>query len=139
MLLAVAIVRVVAPDRSRLRRLSIEAVDFPTEPIKSGETIDREKTWTAPDDVYVMGWNARVHALNSHGSLLLYTLPEKVRLFEFRESDGTGRNEFFPPGSAFFLGRGQKIAVRFRLGNSGPDSESQGAVAYIYFVPASGN
>jgi hypothetical protein len=138
LLLAVAIVRTAVPDRSRIRPLSIYAIDFPSEPIKKGETIEREKTWSPPDDVYVMGWNPRVYAAASAGLLSLHSLPEKVRLFEYREGEGLAKTDF-PPGTGFLLKKGQQLAATFRIGNSGPDSQTHGAVAYIYFVPVQGN
>ncbi len=91
-----------------------------------------------PDDVYLMGWNPLVRAAHSGATLLLFSLPDRIRLFEYREGEGV-KTEAFPPGSGFLVKKGQQLELRFRIGNSGPDSETHGAVAYLHFVPAANN
>lgn len=137
LLLAVAIVRTAVPDRSRIRPLSLQGLDIPSEPIKQGETLTREKHWDPPDDVYLVGWNPRVGAHGSGAELALFI--GQTRLFEYFEGRGAISVASFPAGTGFVLRKAQRLTLRLRVANSGPDSETQGAGALIYFVPVEGN
>lgn len=110
-LLAVAIVRVATPDRARLRPLSVEGIDL-AEGVQEG-------AWTAPADVYVVGWS-----LAGEGRLYLLAPPGETRL-----AMGTGSG--FYPGSGYRVERGAQ--VRLRHVGSGPAS------ALVYFVTVEGN
>jgi hypothetical protein len=137
LLLAVAVVRLAVPDRSRIRPLSVAGLDLPSEAIAQGETVTREKTWPAPADVYVIGWSYRIGAPTAGPELHL--LAGDVRLFTARGTDALQNPAFFPSGTAFLVRRGQSVTLRFRMSNAGPAGETHGASALVYFVPVMGN
>lgn len=137
LLLAVAVVRLAVPDRSRIRPLSVTGLDVPSEPIAQGETITRERSFAAPADVYVVGWSYRIGAPTAGPELQL--LCRDVRLFTARGTDALQNPAFFPAGTAFRVQRGESVTLRFRLSNAGPAGESHGASALVYFVPVMGN
>ena len=140
LLLAVALVRLAMPDRSRLRVLSVEAIQIPSEPIKNGQSIERSFEWLPPEDVFVVGWGPRANAKNSGAELTLFTPgPPPMLLFDYAEDGRPNRNEYAAPGTGFLVKKGSVVKLRFRLNNGGPDSMTLGGVALIYFVPAAGN
>lgn len=139
LLLAVAIVRIAIPDRSRLRSLSVEAINIPNEEVGSHATLERTMTWTPPDDVYVVGWGPRVHARGSSASLMLYLKERKIMLFDYIEDGQSARNEYAAPGTGFLVSKGETVTLRYRLNNGGPAGPSLGATALVYFVPVAGN
>jgi hypothetical protein len=140
LVLAVAIVRLAVPDRSRLRALSVEAIQIPSEPIKNGQSIERTFEWHPPDDIYIVGWGPRANARGSGAEMTLF-IPgaPPMLLFDYVEDGRPARNEYAAPGTGFLVGKGKTITLQFRLTNTGPDAESHGGVAYIYFVPVAGN
>src|SRR5438105_12201802 len=86
LLLAVAIVRtVIVPDRARLRPVSIEGLDIPNEPIAQGQRIERERAWSPPEDVYLLGWNYRLGSSAAGTDLIL--MAGNVRVFHVRAGD----------------------------------------------------
>lgn len=139
LLLAVAIVRTAVPDRSRLRPLSVEGLNIPAETVGTGQTIMRDKTWSPPADIYVMGWNYRVGSAALGSELVLYS--GDVQLFNAHYGDAmTPANPaFFPSGSGYLLRKGETLTLRYTIRNTGPPGQSQGAGALVYFVPVEGN
>lgn len=149
LLLAVAIVRVAVPDRSRIRPLSVEACWVPAETIGPGQTITREVPWIPAADVYVLGWNPWLNAPSSvvfDAELLLYDPDAKTTLFIMNQghvppTPGEGwRSLIFPPGTGYRALKGRKLVFRYRIANDDRVSfDTKGAGALIYFVPSEGN
>ena len=137
LLLAVAIVRLAVPDRSRIRPLSLEGFEIPSETIDQGQTLTRERSWDPPTDVYIMGWSPRIMARGSGATLQL--MAGDVRLFEMVEGSAEWGQGIFPDGAGFLLRKGQKLVLRFRIINGGTPVQTLGANALVYFVPAEGN
>jgi hypothetical protein len=137
LLLAVAVVRLAVPDRSRMRPLSVEGLDIPSEPIGQGDAIVREKSWSPPDDVYIVGWNYRIGAPGAGPELTLSA--RGVRLFTVRGIDTPLNPSFFQAGTGFRVDKGGTVTLRFRLTNAGAAGETHGASALVYFVPVEGN
>lgn len=137
LLLAVGVVRLAVPDRSRIRALSLQGLDIATEPIEHGQTLQREKVWQPPDDVYVLGWNPWVGAESAGGELTLFA--EGVRLFFYVQGPSAANHTVYPAGTGYLLRKGQKLTLRYRLANLGPAGETKGAGALVYFVPVEGN
>jgi hypothetical protein len=137
LLLAVAVVRLAVPDRARMRRLSVEGLDIVSEPIGQGQTVTREKTWKAPDDIYVVGWNYSIGAPGAWPEITL--VAGDVRLFVVRGSEQPPNPSFFQSGTAFLVRKGEPVTLRFRLTNAGAPGETHGASALVYFVPVEGN
>jgi hypothetical protein len=137
LLLAVGVVRLAVPDRSRMRALSLQGFDIPNERIDQGQTLQRERVWEPPDDVYVVGWNPWVGAASSGGDLTLSA--GGVRLFYFVQGDSAANNTGYPAGTGYLLRKGERLTLRYRLNNLGPPGETKGAGAVVYFVPAEGN
>jgi hypothetical protein len=139
-LLAVAIVRLAIPDRSRLRALSVEAIRIASEPIKHDQSLERTFEWLPPEDVYIVGWGPRANAKNSGAEMTLFMPgPPPMLLFDYAEDGRPSRNEYAAPGTGFLVKKGAPVKLRFRVNNGGPDSQTLGGVALIYFVPAAGN
>ena len=138
-LLAIGVVRLAVPDRSRLRALSVEAIQIPSEPIAHGQSIERSIDWTPPADVYIVGWGPRVHARGSSATLMLYLKSRKTMLFDYQEDGRSSRNEYTAPGTGFFVAKGEAVTIRYRMNNGGLDSQTLGGVGLIYFVPAAGH
>jgi hypothetical protein len=137
LLLAVAIVRTAVPDRSRMRSVSVEAMDIASEPIHPGQTVTREVDWTPPDDVYVVGWNYRLGATGASPELVLRH--GETRVFV---ADGTQTRQnpsFFQGGAGYRVLKGERLTLRLRVTNLGAPGETHGASALIYFVPVEGN
>jgi hypothetical protein len=137
LLLAVGVVRLAVPDRSRMRALSLQGFDIASEHIDHGQTLQREKVWQPPDDVYIVGWNPWVGAASSGGELTL--LAAGVRLFFFVQGDAAANHTVYPAGTGYLLRKGQTLTLRYHLVNMGPAGETKGAGALVYFVPVEGN
>jgi hypothetical protein len=137
LLLAVGVVRLAVPDRSRIRPLSLQGFDIPSERIDHGLTLEREKVWQPPDDIYIVGWNPWVGASSSGGELTL--LAGGVRLFLFTQGQGGANQTVYPGGTGYLLRKGQPLTLRYRLLNMGPAGDTKGAGALVYFVPVEGN
>jgi hypothetical protein len=137
LLLAVGLVRLAVPDRSRMRPLSLQGFDIPSEKIDQGQTLERERVWEPPDDVYVVGWSPWVGASRSGGELTLYAAG--VQLFQFVQGDGAANAAAYPAGTGYLLRKGEKLTLRYRLENMGPAGETKGAGAVVHFVPVEGN
>jgi len=149
LLLAVAIVRLAVPERSRIRPLSIEAFEVPGEMVEPAQTVTQEAPWAPPTDVYVMGWNPWIGAPSAvayDADLQVYLPSEKATVFIFGQRvtpPGTvdaWRSFSLPPGTGYKVLKGQKLSFRYRLTNMGKDSfDTRGAAALLYFVPVEGN
>jgi hypothetical protein len=137
LLLAVAVVRLAVPDRSRMRPLSLQGIDISSEKIDQGQTLERERVWHPPDDIYVVGWSPWVGAAQAGGELTLFAAG--VQLFRFAQSDSAANDTAYPAGTGFLLRKGEGLTLRYRLENMGPPGETKGAGAIVYFVPVEGN
>jgi len=137
LLLAVGVVRLAVPDRSRMRPLSLQGFDIPSERIDHGQILERERVWEPPDDVYVVGWNPWVGAESSGGELTLFA--GGTRLFYFVQRESTANHTVYPGGTGYLLRKGERLRLRYRLVNLGPAAETKGAGALVYFVPVEGN
>ena len=148
-LLAIAIVRLAVPERSRIRPLSIEAFEIAGEPVEPSQSVTREAPWAPPTDVYVMGWNPWIGAPSGvayDADLQVYLPTQKVTLFIFGQRvtpPGTvdaWRSFSLPSGTGFKVLKGQKLVFRFRITNMGAQTfDSRGATSLLYFVPVEGN
>jgi hypothetical protein len=138
-LLAVAILRtVMVPDRARLRPVSVEGLEIQTEPIAQGQRISREKAWSPPADIYLLGWNYRIGA--SAAGIDLVLLVNDVSIFHVRTGDVGGANPaFLSAGAAYRVRPVDKVRLLYVVTNTGPAGETRGAGALVYFVPAEGN
>ena len=135
LLIAVGLIRVAGSDRARMRPVSVEAIEVPSEMVAQGQTVTREASWDPPDDVYLIGWLPTVGAPEAQPELLL-------RLGQIRLLDARGFQAlptFFPAGSGYVVRKGQRLTLTFSLTNSGPAAESRGAWVLLYFVPVAGN
>lgn len=149
LLLAVAIVRLAVPDRSRIRPLSIEAFQVSTDKLDPGQTVTHESPWVPPTDIYVLGWNPWIGAPSGVGldaDLMLYHGESKTTIFVMGQRihpPGTvdaWRSFGLPPGTGYRARKGQTLTFRYRITNRGNASfQTGGATALIYFVPVEGN
>jgi hypothetical protein len=149
LLLAIAIVRLAVPERSRIRPLSIEAFEVEGQPIEPSETVIKETPWTPPTDVYVMGWNPWIGAPSNvayDADLQVYLPDERETIFIFGQRvtpPGTvdaWRSFSLPQGTGYKVLKGQKLAFRYRITNFDSESfDTRGAASLLYFVPVEGN
>lgn len=135
-LLGGAVVRTVAPPTPPTRQISVEGVEIKSAPIKSGESLVQESMWTAPDDVYIVGWAPDLGAPSALPELSLLSNETSIFLAPRASLEGL-KPAFLPSGSGYFISKGQKVTLRLHINNSGPDGESRGARALIYFHPVS--
>jgi hypothetical protein len=136
LLLVAALVRLAVPDRARLRPVSIEAIDIATEPIAQGQTVERQATWSPPDDVYLLGWN---YDVETGAGPTLRLLHGNTRLFMVGGAGGAADHALFPAGTAYRVRKGEALTLVFRVTNGGPPGETHGASVLLYFVPVEGN
>jgi hypothetical protein len=131
---AFGVFRLLSAGRQAPRRISVEAVIIASAPIKGGESLEQVASWVAPDDVYLVGWAPTVGAPTA--SPEIHLLSGSVTIFSDRSSTLEGlRPVFFPSGSGFLLHKGESLRVQLKMVNSGPDGETKGARALIYFHP----
>jgi hypothetical protein len=135
LLLAVAVVRLAVPDRSRMRSLSIEGFDIKSEPIASGQEIQRTASWNPPEDLYVVGWSYEIGS--SAGWLAL--MQGQTRLFSTTDLRRSANPAFFAGGTGFRVRKGEPLTLHYRVLNTGGDGQTMGASAVVYFVPVEGN
>ena len=138
-LMATAVVRMATPSRPALRPLSVEGLDVRTEPIASAQTITRDARWKAPTDVYLMGWQYWNGGAQGGGEIVVFREPGSLRLFTADRNDNSANPFFFQNGAAFRLQKGEEIVLRYRLTNTGPPGQTNGAHLLIFFVPVEGN
>lgn len=133
-LLGMALFRVLAPPVPPTRQLSVEAVEIKSKPIRSGESLVQESSWTPPDDVYVVGWAPDLGAPSALPELYLRVGETTIFLAPRASLEGL-KPAFLPSGSGFLVRKGEIVKLRLQINNSGPDGESRGARALIYFHP----
>jgi hypothetical protein len=149
LLLAVAIVRMAVPDRSRLRPLSVESFSVVSAEVAPGATVTREAEWSPAADVYVMGWNPWISlpaGVSFDVDVMIYQPDTKTTLFVMGQR-GTSpgvidvwREVDLPAGTGFMIRRGQPLKLRLRVTNNGATPfATRGATALVYFVPVEGN
>jgi hypothetical protein len=136
-LLAVAVVRLAVPDRSRMRPLSIEGITIKSQPIGQAETTHAEATWGPPEDVYIVGWAYHVGA--APGILTLIAPPGDTVLMRVRGGSDEIRPQFVAAGAGYRLRKEQQLRARLDVTNTGPAGETHGAIVLVYYVPVEGN
>jgi hypothetical protein len=149
LLLATALVRLAAPDRSRLRPISVATLKAQEAEVAPGDTATLESTWSPPTDVYVMGWNPWFGVpagASFDAELLLYDGEAKAAVFVTGERGAAAgvvdvwREAHLPPGTGYPVRAGSSLTLRYRVTNSGTTAwTTRGATAIIYFVPVEGN
>lgn len=149
LLLATAMVRLAAPDRSRLRPLAVESFAVREAPVPAGETVTLEAHWSPPADVYVMGWNPWLGlpaAATFDAELMIYQRDDKATLFIMGQRGTTTsvadvwREVNLPAGTGYLVRKGRPLTLRYRVTNGGTaDFVTRGATALVYFVRAEGN
>ncbi|MBX7185089.1 MAG: hypothetical protein K1Y01_08090 [Vicinamibacteria bacterium] len=133
-LLGAAASRLVSPAAGAVRRISVEAVEIRSAPIKSGESLVQEASWTPPDDVFVVGWAPDLGAPGA--SPELYLRAGETTIFTAPRASLEGlKAVFLPSGTGYLVRKGEVVKLRLQINNSGPDGESRGARALIYFHP----
>ncbi len=132
--LGLALFRLLAPSGQTTRRISVEAVEIKSRPIKSGESAIQEASWTPPDDVFVVGWVPDVGAPEARPNLFLMSGSTAIFKIERGSIEGL-RTTFLPAGTGYLTRKGETIKLRLQIDNSGPDGVSGGARALIYFHP----
>jgi hypothetical protein len=128
-----AVVRVVGPGTEPTRRISVEAMEIRSAPIRSGESLVQEVSWTPPDDVYIVGWTPDPGAPTAQPEMHL--LSDKTTIFLQRGVVDGPKPVFFPAGTGFLLTKERSLKLRLQMTNSGADGETKGARALIYFHP----
>ena len=133
-LLGMALFRIVSPATPLTRQISVEAVEIRSTPIKSGESLTQENSWTPPDDVYVVGWAPDLGAPSAAPELYLVSKGTTIFLAPRASLEGL-KAAFLPSGTGFLVRKGETVTLRLQMLNSGPDGETRGARALIYFHP----
>ena len=131
-LLGMALFRIVSPATPLTRQISVEAVEIRSKPIKSGESLTQESSWTPPDDVYVVGWAPDLGAPSAAPELYLVSKGTTIFLAPRASLEGPA---FLPSGTGFLVRKGETVTLRLQMLNTGPDGETRGARALIYFHP----
>jgi hypothetical protein len=145
LLLVVAIIRVTAPDRSRLRPVAIESCFVPSVTLEAGDRLVREHQWLAPDDVFVVGWQPWRNlppGVTHRSELMLYDGVAHSTLFVATDRDPQGDAALpyggLPAGTGYRLEKGHPLTLRYTVENKGQTAfDSGGAGALLYFVHAS--
>jgi hypothetical protein len=133
-LFAFGVFRLISAGGQATRQISVEAVIISSAPIKGGESLEQVASWVAPDDVYLVGWAPTVGAPTA--SPEIHLLSGSITIFSDRSSTLEGlRPVFFPAGTGFLVRKGDSLRLQLRMVNSGPDGETKGARALIYFHP----
>lgn len=122
------------PNHETVRRVSVEGLAIPSSEIPTGTTFDRSVTWDPPTDVLVVGW---IYQLGSTAGTLYLQEGETVILSASPRHPTENPAEV--PGGGFLVRKGQPLALRFVVPNTGPAGTSGETWARVYFVPAEGN
>jgi hypothetical protein len=133
-LLGVAGLRLLTPPGAATRRISVEAVEIKSAPIKSGASLVQESSWSPPDDVFIVGWAPDLGAPGARPELYLTSSGTTLFMAERGSLEGL-KSVFFPSGTGYLVRKGQSVKLRLQINNSGPDGESRGAKALVYFHP----
>jgi hypothetical protein len=147
LLLAVGLVRLAVPDRSRIRPLSIEALEVAGDRLDPGQTMTRDANWNPPDDVYLLGWHPWIAApADMRFNVEISAFQGTTRLlFVAQNLTPPGivtpwSPQLLPQGTGIRLLKGQPLTMRYRITNTGAvPFETGGATALLYFVPVEGN
>ena len=133
-LLGVALFRLLTPREGATRRISVEAVEIKSVPIKNGESLVQEASWTSPDDVFIVGWAPRAGASAARPHLRFTT--GETTIFQTQQASmESPPTLFLPAGTGFLIPKGETVKLRLQIVSSGKDGESRGARALIYFHP----
>lgn len=132
--LGVAVFRLISPAEPATRQISVEAVEIRSAAIRSGESLVQESSWTPPDDVFIVGWAPDLGAPEARPELCLMAGTTAIFMAERGSIEGL-RSVFLPSGAGFLVRKGEAVKLRLQINNSGPDGESRGARALIYFHP----
>ena len=126
-------VRLLLPT-SETRRISVEAIKIESAPIKSGQTLDQQTSWEPPDDVFIVGW---APSLGSPGaSPELHLVSGNTTIFSSPPASLENlKPTFLPSGTGFLVRKGEPLRLQLLMKNSGPDGETKGARALVYFHP----
>jgi hypothetical protein len=133
-LLGVALFRILTPQQGATRRISVEAVEIKSAAIKSGESLIQEASWSPPDDVFIVGWAPDLGAPSALPELYLLAGQTAIFLAPRASLEGL-KPAFLPSGTGYLIPKGETVTLRLQINNSGPDGESRGARALIYFHP----
>ena len=133
-LLGIAGFRLLSPGGALTRQISVEAVEVKSKPIKSGEALVQESSWTPPDDVFIIGWAPDLGAPSALPELYLVSQGTTVFLAPRASLEGL-KAAFLPAGTGFLVRRGETVTLRLQMTNSGANGETKGARALIYFHP----
>jgi hypothetical protein len=133
-LLGVAAFRLLSPVEGSTRRISVEGVEIKSAAIKSGEALVQEASWSPPDDVFIVGWAADLGSPGAAPELSLRAGPTTIFLVPRGSAEGL-RVAFLPAGTGYLVKKGEIVKLRLQISNSGPDGQSGGAHALIYFHP----
>jgi hypothetical protein len=134
-LLALALFRTLVPQTSPPRRISVEAVDIKAQPIKNGESVIHEASWTPKDDVFIVGWAPTLGSPGAQPGLYLMAGPTAIFAAERGALEGL-RATFLPSGTGYRVSKGEVVKLRLQITNTGQDGDTGGASALIYFHPA---
>jgi hypothetical protein len=132
--LGLVLFRLMATPAPPTRRLSVEALEIKSQAVRSGESLTHEASWLPPDDVFIVGWAPELGAPAARPEL--YLLCGETRIFAAPRGAVEGMPTLFlPAGTGFLIRKGEPVTLRLRLDNLGPDGETRGARALIYFHP----
>jgi hypothetical protein len=132
-LLGAGVFRLIDPPGAT-RMISVEAVEIKSAAIKSGQSLVQETSWSPPDDVFIVGWAPDIGAPEARPEL--YLVGEGTTIFTAERGSIEGlRPVFLPAGTGYLLRKGATVKLRFQIINTGPDGESRGARALVYFHP----
>lgn len=133
-LLGLGISRLLPGAGGATRRISVEAIEIRSAPIKNGESLVQESSWAPPDDVFIVGWAPDLGAPSALPELYLRAGETTIFLAPRASLEGL-KPAFLPAGTGFLVRKGETVKLRLQIDNSGPDGESRGARALIYFHP----
>lgn len=133
-LLGLALFRILSPREGATRRISVEAVEVRNSPIKSGESLTQEASWTPPDDVFIVGWAPSLGASGARAKV--YLVSGQTTIFAMEQGIGEPLPTIFlPSGTGYLVRKSEPVRLRLQINNSGPEGETGGARALIYFHP----
>lgn len=126
--------RLMATPGPPTRRLSVEALEIKSQPVRSGESLTHETSWLPPDDIFIVGWAPELGAAAARPEL--YLVSGETRVFAAPRGEKEGLpTVFMPSGTGYLIRKGEPVTLRLRLDNLGPDGETRGARALVYFHP----
>jgi hypothetical protein len=120
----------------RLSQVSIQGMDVRSEPIGPDQTIERDKDWFPPEDVFITGWNCILGAPGAAPTLMLSH--GDVRLFQMSGAQGETASNSYGNGLGYRVNRGEHLRLRLTITNRGTAGETHGASCLLQFVPVHG-